>query len=198
MLFFRVLNALLVAYLLLILLRVIMSWFQRSVSGRPVALLVRVTEPYLALFRGLRFLRIGPLDLSPMAAILTLAMALDLVGALRDAQQLTLGIFLAGLTDALWFGVSFVLVLLILLIVLVLAFLAFGRGTGAALVQTLAAVLHPVTAWVRGWSGGLFGRRRTQSESQILLLTAVVLVLLLIAGSLLVPLLRSVLLRLPL
>jgi YggT family protein len=197
-LFFRVLNALLVAYLLLILLRVIMSWFQRSVAGRPVALLVRVTEPYLALFRGLRFLRIGPLDLSPMAAILTLAMALDLVGALRDAQRLTLGIFLAGLTDALWFGVSFVLVLLILLIVLVLAFLAFGRGTGAALVQTLAAVLHPVTAWVRGWSGGLFGRRRTPSESQILLLSAVVLVLLLIAGSLLVPLLRSVLLRLPL
>ena len=195
MLFFRVLNALLVAYLLLILLRVIMSWFQRSVAGRPVALLVRVTEPYLALFRGLRFLRIGPLDLSPMAAILTLAMALDLVGALRDAQRLTLGIFLAG---ALWFGVSFVLVLLILLIVLVLAFLAFGRGTGAALVQTLAAVLHPVTAWVRGWSGGLFGRRRTPSESQILLLSAVVLVLLLIAGSLLFPLLRSVLLRLPL
>jgi len=196
-LIWRVLNAILVVYLLLVMLRLILSWFQRSATGRPLALLVQVTEPYLALFRGLRFLRIGPLDLSPLAAILVLAMSLDVVGTLRDSGRLSLGVFLAALTQAVWFGVSFVLVAVLLLVVLLVASLAFGRGPGATLMRTLAAVLQPITAWVKGWAGGVFGRRRPLSETQVLLLTAVVVIVVLAAGGLLVPLLRTALLQLP-
>jgi YggT family protein len=195
---FRVLNALLVVYLLLLMLRMILSWFQRSVAARPMALLLQVTEPYLALFRGLRFLRVGPVDLSPLAAILVLAMALDLVSALRDSGRLSLGILLAALTHAAWFGLSFLLVAVLLLVVLLVVSIAFGRGTASGLVRALAAVLQPVTAWVRSWAGGMFGRRRPLNETQILVLAAIVSIVILIAGSFLVPLLHSALLQLPL
>ena len=157
MLIWRLVNGVLVVYLLLIGLRVMLSWFQRSASGRLWELLVGLTEPYLSVFRRLRFLRLrvgaGTLDLSPIAAILVLVVALDLVGTLQRFGRLTLGIFLAALAGALWSGLSFLLVLLLIMVILLA--LTFRRRSASPLIPALAALVQPIVDFVAARFGRL-------------------------------------------
>jgi YggT family protein len=196
-LIWRAITALLVVYLLLVLSRILLSWLQRSSSGRAWELLVQITDPYLSLFRRLRLLQIGLVDLSPLAAILVLVVALDLVSALQTYGRLTLGVFLAAFTGALWSGVSFLVMLFLVLVVIVFLTTSFRRGTGSPLIRTLAALIQPIIALVGKAAARVFSLRRPLGEIQLLLLTAVLLIAILIGGRALVVVLQSALLGLP-
>jgi len=74
-------------YVLLILAYVILSWVQLPYSGIAAAVqrfLDEVCRPYLGLFRG-RIPSLGPLDLSPMVAVVVLIVAEILVNRLIGA-----------------------------------------------------------------------------------------------------------------
>lgn len=82
-------ETLVIVYAILILIRIVLSWFQRIPYNRYLDAVLTfvndVTDPYLNLFR--RFLpplRLGPgaLDLSPMLAIIVLYVVGGLVAAL--------------------------------------------------------------------------------------------------------------------
>lgn len=85
----RYLETLLYLYILLIFVRVLLSWVPRLPYNRPLRAVVQfvydVTEPYLALFRRLvPMLRLGPagLDLSPMVATIVLIFVGNLLVAI--------------------------------------------------------------------------------------------------------------------
>lgn len=85
----RYLETLLYLYVLLIFVRVLLSWVPRLPYNRPLRAVVQfsydVTEPYLALFRRLvPMLRLGPagLDLSPMVATIVLIFVGNLLVAI--------------------------------------------------------------------------------------------------------------------
>lgn len=61
-------------YSFAILIRIILSWFPEHQYrlGRVRRFFVAVTNPYLGMFRRMRFLHIGSLDISPVVAIVTL------------------------------------------------------------------------------------------------------------------------------
>lgn len=64
-------------YFLLIILRIILYWFPSvSLYDQPFYALVRVTDPYLQLFRGLLPVFLG-MDLSPLLAFLVLQIFID-------------------------------------------------------------------------------------------------------------------------
>jgi YggT family protein len=193
LLFWRVVGAFLVVYLLLLSLRILLSWFQGSVGGRPWQLLVRITEPYLSLFRGLAFLRRGALDFSPLAAVLALVVALNLVTALQHFGRLTLGILLAAVVGALWSGVSFLVILLLVVLLIVLLMSVLRRGPENPLLRVLAAIVAPLVGLVRR----LLWRRSALGDAPALLLSAVLLFAFLFVGGTLVALLRTALLGLP-
>ena len=66
------LNVLVTVYILTMLAYVLTSWFRVPYSLRPIQrFLYEVCEPYLRLWRRLP-LNVGPLDLTPMVAILAL------------------------------------------------------------------------------------------------------------------------------
>ena len=74
-------------YVLLILAYVILSWVQLPYSGTAAGVqrfLDEVCRPYLGLFRG-RIPSFGPLDLSPMVAVIVLIVAAGLVNRLIGA-----------------------------------------------------------------------------------------------------------------
>jgi YggT family protein len=75
-------------YVLLIFAYVLLSWIQLPYSGVAATLqrfLDEVVSPYLRLFRG-RIPTIGPLDLSPIVAVVVLVVAAQLVNALIGAM----------------------------------------------------------------------------------------------------------------
>ena len=73
-------------YILLILAYVLTSWIRLPYSpwlNRVQRFLYDVCEPYLRIFRRI-VPQIGPLDLSPMVAILVLVFAQRIIGGLLD------------------------------------------------------------------------------------------------------------------
>lgn len=65
---------------LLILIRVLMSWFPIDPNNPIVRLLIDITEPVLAPFRRI-IPRIGMFDLSPLAALLVLQFLGGIIGS---------------------------------------------------------------------------------------------------------------------
>ena len=111
-------TALLDIYSLVILIRIILSWFSDFTSGRFTDFLARITDPYLNWWRQKLNLRVGFLDLSPLAGIVALSVAQTLCSLISQQGKITLGVILAVGLSALWSAVSFLLTFCIIILVL--------------------------------------------------------------------------------
>jgi uncharacterized protein YggT (Ycf19 family) len=185
----ELLYALLVVYLVLISMRLLLSWFPGAASGRHWQALLRATDPYLRLFRGLEFLRRGLFDFTAVAAVLALVVALDLAGAVARHGRFTLGLALGTVVGALWSGISFLLILFIVLAALRLVFRLFTRRYESPAGQLLEAMVRPVVRLARALL--------PLKEEYLLLAGIAVLVAAHLLGGLLFRLLRASLLALP-
>jgi len=191
--FWRFLTAIIFVYILMLGLRIILSWFQGSVYGRPWELLVRLTEPYLSLFRRLRFLRRGTIDFTPIAAILTLVVILQVIYLIGETGKISLGLFLGIVAGALWAAVRFLLVLFLVMAVLRAILGAVANMRDSRLIGALGYMIEPAVSLVRR----IFPARQTLSERQYLYLTIVFLLVLWLLGLYLVPRLVAFLNNLP-
>jgi uncharacterized protein YggT (Ycf19 family) len=83
----RFIDVFVLVYVLLIFAYILMSWFRLPYSpwlNRIQRFLYDVCEPYLRIFR--RFVpQFGPIDLSPMVAVLTLIVLQNVVNAILDS-----------------------------------------------------------------------------------------------------------------
>jgi YggT family protein len=103
-------------YMFIIVARIILTWFSRNIKAPEI--LIRVTDPYLNWFRRFTFLRIGHIDLSPIAALMVLSITNQILVFLAQYGTITLGLVLALIIQALWSAISFILVVLIIIMVL--------------------------------------------------------------------------------
>lgn len=195
--FLKVLNAFLIAYLLLLSLRIIMSWFRGSLYGGAWDLLVRLTEPYLALFRGLRLLRQGMFDFTPIAAILALVVLMDIVNALILYGRITLGLVLGSTVGAIWSTVAFILLLFLIVGIVRLVVLLARRGEGSYFDQALDTILRPVVGLADRFLSALRIDYRS-GFTQLLVVTILLILVVRLLGDLLFGRLVSLLYSLPL
>ncbi len=173
-----ILDGLLIAFLVLLSVRIALTWFAGRDFGRPGRWLAALTDPYLSLFSRLGFLHRGRIDLSPVAALLVLVVALDLVNGLLAHGRITLGFFLASLLLALWSGARFLAVFYLVLALLRALALRFRLLPGAPAWAAVDALLQPVVSAV----DRLLGRPRRLAAAQALVLAAGALLALLLLG----------------
>lgn len=143
-----IVNVVLIAYLFILSLRIILGWFAPGSLGRVWDLLVAATDPFLNLFARVRFLRGSLFDFSPIAAILSLVVALDLVNQLLYYGRITLGFFLASVLSAAWSGARFLLLLFLIVGVLRTIPLVFRAAAGSNLWRVVDMIIAPIVAWV--------------------------------------------------
>ena len=105
-------------YSLLIFVRIIISWMRGAVSGKPVQLLNSITDPYLEWWRNALNLRIGPMDLSPVAALAFLSVIQSIFSNLSRFERVTLGRLLAVVILSTWSVLSFILGFCLIVIIL--------------------------------------------------------------------------------
>jgi YggT family protein len=110
-------------YSLLIIIRIILTWFSNAPYGKPVEILTAITDPYLNWWRQRLNLRAGALDLSPIVAMAALAILQTVCSTIVREGRISLGIFLSVCLLALWSAVSFILGFCA--IVLVLRFIGY-------------------------------------------------------------------------
>jgi YggT family protein len=188
-----VVNIILIAYLFLLSLRIVLGWFAPQALGKAWDFLTAATDPYLEVFSRIRFLRGSLFDFSPIAAILALVVALDLVNQLLYYGRITVGFFLASVLSAGWSGIRFLLLLFLIVGLLRTIPIAFRSTAGASLWRVVDTIMQPIIAWVMR----VFRLGKKSGYTQHLLLTIGLLFVAWLLGELLVRSIVSVFQMLP-
>ena len=180
--FFRVINIALVCFMVLIVLRIMSTWFRGTAEDGAVNTvshyLRQITDPYLQLFHRFTFLRAGGMDFTPLAGIFVLVVASEMTRQLANQQQVTMGYFLGVSLFAAWRMASIVVLVFLVACVarfVTLRFLGRTDTPIARMVSTLAQA--PVSVVSR-----YISLREAGSEVNYLLLTIVILFAIWIAG----------------
>lgn len=115
---FGVLAAALSVYSVLIFIRIIFSWFGNFVSGWPVQIIKRVTDPYLNWWRNNLRLQVGFLDFSAIAGIVFLSLLQNIFYVISLTENITIWFILANILMAVWRIISVILGFFIVIIIL--------------------------------------------------------------------------------
>ena len=110
-------------YMILIFIRILLTWFPGADFGRPYAFLCSICDPYLAWFRRFRIPRNSPIDFSPIIALAFLSLLHNLFITWGQMGKFSIAVVLVMLLHALWSVVSWVLGFLI--VILILRMIAF-------------------------------------------------------------------------
>ncbi len=189
----RILTSLVTGYMLLIFIRVLLTWFSSGSFGGAEKLLGRITDPYLDFFRRFPFLRMGMMDMSPVAGIIVLVVILNMLNTITAYGKITLGIILSIILAALWSAVSFLLTLFIILIALRLFMELFQPNTYSPVKTTLDAIVNPVSIYVKN----IVARKKFLSYRMQMAMTGGIFAALSIGGNIIVRGLTELLLRIP-
>lgn len=180
--FFRVINIALVGFMLLIVLRIMSTWFRGAAGGGVVDTisnyLRQITDPYLQIFYRFTFLRAGGMDFTPMAGIFVLVVASEMTRQLANQQQVTMGYFLGVSIFAAWRMASIVVLVFLVACVARFVTLRFLGRTDTPIARMVNALAQaPVRTVAR-----YISLRESGSEANYLLLTIVILFAVWMAG----------------
>ena len=190
---FRFISALLSIYMVVILIRVLLTWFRGVSLGRAEQVLASITDPYLNWFRRNIPIRIGMLDFSAVIGILALGLLNNISTQLAYAGTITFAFVLAMIVSAVWSIISFFLTFFLIIAVVRIVGIVAGLDGGGRFWQVLEQILNPmIQLAVRP-----FLRGRFTSYRDSLLIVSIALVGSLIVGRLITNVLIQLIGHLP-
>jgi YggT family protein len=180
-------------YSLLIIIRIMLTWFSNAPYGKPVQILTAITDPYLDWWRQKLNLRAGALDLSPIAAIAALSVLQTVCSTVAKEGRISIGIILAVCLFALWSAASFILGFCV--IVLVLRFIGYicNSDMYSTFWRIIDSISQPLQYRINRI---IFGRRLVRFTTG-LVVSIIALAVVWVGGGLIVRLLTELLLGLP-
>jgi YggT family protein len=182
-------------YSLLIIIRIILTWFPDTGYSRLAQFLSRITDPYLDWWRRKLNLRVGVLDISPLAGILALSVAQNITSSIARQGSISLGFILAIVISAVWSAASFILAFCIIALVLRLfAYITNKNIYNGQFWQIIDIVTRPLMYRINRI---IFGNKIVSYTAGIIVSIAA-LVVLWILGRFVISLLTSMLMGLPL
>jgi len=131
-------------YSILILIRIIISWFGSFASSGPVNLLCSVTDPYLDWWRQKFSIRIGFLDFSAVLAIVSLSLIHNILYSLAHYNRITIGYLLAIMLMAVWSVLSFLIGFCIIIIAIRLIGYLTNRNIYSPFWQAIDSISQPL------------------------------------------------------
>ncbi|MCR5725771.1 MAG: YggT family protein [Treponema sp.] len=193
---FSIISAVLTLYMMLCFVRVMLSWFPRLQYSTVGRFLSTLCDPYLHLFRGLRFLRFSAFDFSPAIALCILIALANIFSNLAMPGRITLGFILAMLLTMIWQLVSSVIGFLIVILVIRLVVILLQRGYSAygSLWDQFDRALNPIVFRI----ASLFTRGQAIPYKTALIVSIVTLAAVLFAGKYAISELSKLLAALPL
>ncbi|MCK5153572.1 MAG: YggT family protein [Spirochaetales bacterium] len=144
----RISTGLLSGYMLLLFLRIIITWFSGSDFGRPYEILTAITDPYLNYFKQFTFLKFGMMDFSSIAGILLLVIVMNILNTISSYGSITFGIMLAIILGAVWSAVNFLITFFIMLVLLRLVTGMLNATRQSPLMTTIETIISPLTNFV--------------------------------------------------
>ncbi len=143
--FARIVSMLLSIFNILIVVRVVLTWMS---VNRPKSefetLLGSIVDPYLNLFRSLDFLNRGPLDFTPLAAIVSVSLVQRIFYALSLTRKFSFNYLIATIIEVLWSGVGSLVLGILIILLGVRLYFTYRRSPNTI---TYIAILD---SWLKG------------------------------------------------
>ena len=143
-LIFSMLASVVGVYSLLIIVRIIISWFGGSNSAKPVQILCSITDPYLNWWRRTINFRFGVLDFSPMVGVAALSVIQTVLYSLSRYEIITVGNILAIILVSVWSIVSFLLGFCFIIIVFRLIAYLTSRDMYSPFWRVIDTISQPI------------------------------------------------------
>jgi len=189
---FGILAALTGLYSVLILIRIIFSWIGNFVSGKPVEIINKITDPYLDRWKRVLNLRVGFFDFSAVAAIVSISFIQRIFTMLSSSQRFSAGSLAAVILTSLWSIIFFITGFCLVIIILrAIAYLT-NRNIYSPFWSAIESVSQPIMYNI---SRIIFGRRIV-NLLQRMIISVILLALIMFGGRFAVNLLAGFLYRL--
>jgi YggT family protein len=157
-------------YSLIIIIRIILSWFSNVNYGGPMQILIRITDPYLNWWRQRVKLRVGNLDLSIIVAIVALSVVQSICSSFAKRGEMSLGVILSICLLGLWSAISFLLGFCLLVLFLRLIAYMINANMFSVFWSTIDSISRPLLYHVNRI---IFGKRIVRLT--VSLLTSIVI-----------------------
>lgn len=125
----RIISAFLSLYSLLCLLRIIITWIPNYSYSKPADILAQICNPYMNLFRGIKWLRFGSFDFSPALALCILGAGSQLFSSLANGGYINLQMILAMILGIFFSILSSLIFFLIILFAIRLILIMINRDS---------------------------------------------------------------------
>lgn len=139
------LSALTTLYMLIIVLRLLMSWFYISMGYDRKTFITVLTDPYLNIFKKISFLRVGNMDFSPVAALIFLSVISTIFLKIAYGEEISLSFVIAIIISSIWSAFLFFIIFLIAVIVIRIISIFFHASSVKPLWYTIDNLLSPMT-----------------------------------------------------
>jgi YggT family protein len=192
-LIFGLLSTIAGIYSLLIFFRIIFSWFNGMIPGKPVEFLKKITDPYLDWWRRNLNLKVGFLDFSVVAAIVSLSLIQNILFTLSMSQRMTLGFILAEILLSVWTVFSFIIGFFIVVIIL----RAIGYLANQSIYSTFWSVVDSISQPVLYRMNRIFFGDGIGNYFKGIIFSLLLFFLIIFGGRILVNLLAGILRQLP-
>ena len=110
-------------YMILIIIRIILTWFPGMQFGKLFSVLSTICDPYLSWFRRFKFPKNSPIDFTPIIGIALLSLVHRILLSWGQLGRISLAAVLAMILAAVWSIISWVLGFFI--VILILRMIAF-------------------------------------------------------------------------
>ena len=131
-------------YMLIIFLRIILTWFPGFGNSGIISFLSQITDPYLNWFSRFSFLQLGFLDLSPIIALGVLSLVNRILSMLARFGRISVGIVLAMTLQVVWGAVSFILGFLVVVLALRLIALLLRLNRANSFWNVIETITQPI------------------------------------------------------
>lgn len=125
----KIISAFLSLYSLLCLLRIIITWIPNYSYSKPADILAQICDPYMNLFRGIKWLRFGSFDFSPALALCILGAGSQLFSSLANGGYINLQMILAMILEIFFLIPSSLIFFLIILFAIRLILIMINRDS---------------------------------------------------------------------
>jgi YggT family protein len=131
---FNLLSVVIMVYMLLILIRILATWYSGASMPPIISFIGKITDPYLNLFRSWKFLRVQFIDLSPLVAIAILFILYYITNNIAISQSI-------------WFGLVLYITIQVLGMTIQSVFIMFGLLAVIRLIGIIAKASSVQRAW---------------------------------------------------
>jgi len=141
---FRIVATVLELYSLLCIARIIVTWIPQISYSKPAQILTKICDPYLNLFRGFRWMRIGSIDFSPVVSLCILEAAATIFDRLSRSQTFSVSFLISLIVTMVWTIVQTIISFFFLLFLVRLIFRYIEKRKGYRGNYILESIDHSI------------------------------------------------------